>query len=139
MKKLFALASITALTGAVASTGVTTGCSSTETVTLPADSGASSSSGAAPKGDGGKKPVTPVGDDDDDSTPTKTCLNETPIDQTMIDYAKSEKVFPKNTCSAKELTDIGAYYKMHVSDADFTTTAWKGAVSEECGKCVFTE
>ncbi|MBX3227987.1 MAG: hypothetical protein KIT84_27820 [Labilithrix sp.] len=132
-RKLFALASITALTGAVATAGAA-GCSSTEVVTIAAEGG------AGPTGDGGKKnpgSVTPIGDDDDDEQ-TKTCLNEEPIDQTGFPYVKSKQAAAKGTCTAKELTDLGAYYKAHVQDDDFTATTWASSVSESCAECIFT-
>lgn len=137
-KKLFALASITALTGAVATSGVA-GCSSTEVVTIPADGGTSAPT-TSTKRDGGKSGVTPVGDDDDDddTAPVKTCLSEEPIDQTQLPYVKSKPAAAKGTCTAKELTDLGAYYKANASAQDFTATTWASSVSEKCAACVFT-
>lgn len=144
VKKLFALASITALTGFVA-TGFTAACSSTEVVTIPNEAGSStSSSGSAVKKDAkaGTSSGTPVGDDDDttgddDDTAEPTCLSKDPIDATAFPYTKSAKAV-KGACTTKELTDFSAYYKAHVSDDDFLDT-WPTAVSEKCSTCIFTD
>ena len=148
VKKLFALASVTALTGFVA-TGLTAACSSTEVVTIPNEAGTSSSggtsSGGAKKSDAkaGTSSGSVVGDDDDvtgdddDTTTTPTCLSKDPIDATKYDYIKVSKPV-KAACTAKELTDFSAYYKAHASDMDFIDT-WPTAVGENCAKCVFTD
>ena len=147
VKKLFALASVTAITGFVA-TGLTAACSSTEVVTIPneagSSSGASSSGTVKPKTDakGGTSSGSVVGDDDDttdddDSTTTPTCLNKDPIDATKYDYTKVAKG-QKAACTTKELSDFSAYYKAHASDSDFIDT-WPTSVSEKCAACVFTD
>ena len=148
VKKLFALASVTALTGFVA-TGLTAACSSTEVVTIPNEAGASSSGGGTSSGGAKKSDAKSSGSsgvvaddddsttDDDDSTPTPTCLSKDPIDATKYDYTKVSKGV-KGACTAKELTDFSAYYKAHASEDDFIDT-WPTAVGENCAKCVFTD
>jgi hypothetical protein len=145
VKKLFALASVTALTGFVA-TGLTAACSSTDVVTIPADAAASSSSSSGtvkPKKEGGSTSGAVVGDDDDttgdddDTTTTPTCLNKDPIDATKYTYVKSEKAV-KGACTTKELSDFSAYFKAHSSDDDIIDT-WPTSVSEKCSTCIFTD
>ena len=158
VKKLFALASVTALTGFVA-TGLTAACSSTEVVTVPneagSSSGAATSSGAAGKKDAkaGSSGVVSgdddttgdddvVGDDDtagddDDTTTTPTCLNKDPIDATKYPYTHVAKG-QKAACTTKELSDFSAYYKAHATEDDVLDT-WPTAVSAKCSACIFTD
>jgi len=149
VKKLFALASVTALTGFVA-TGLTAACSSTDVVTIPNEAGSSSgsttSSGGAKKSDakGGTSSGQVVGDDDDvapgdddDTAAVPTCLNKDPIDATKYDYTKVAKG-QKAACTTKELSDFSAYYKAHASDDDVIDT-WPTSVSEKCATCIFPD
>lgn len=163
VKKLFALASVTALTGFVAS-GLTAACSSTEVVTVPNEAGTSSS--GAPGKDAGKTGKTSssgsngddddsTGDDDtqgdDDTGPTDdddatgddddmaapTCLSKDPIDATKFPYTKSIKGI-KGACTTKELSDFSAYYKAHATEDDVLDT-WPTSVGAKCASCIFTD
>lgn len=148
VKKLFALASVTALTGFVA-TGFTAACSSTEVVTIPSEAGTSSGSTAdAGKKNNGKSSSggddddstgdddDVVEDDDDDTTAEPTCLNKDPIDATKYPYVH---VAPgqKAACDQAQLTAISTYYKDNASALDLE--GWKASVTEKCAACVFTE
>lgn len=81
VKKLFALASISALTGLVSAAGVA-GCSS-DTTTTPGDD-KSKDGGSTPRREAGG----PVGDDDDDDDDddVKACYSDDPIDTSKVEY-----------------------------------------------------
>jgi hypothetical protein len=135
-KKLFVLASVTALTGFVAAAG----CSSTETITLATDAGPGGSKTDAKKSTTSSGSIAGDDDDDDDGgpvAPVKSCLNTTPIDQTK--YAYIPAITPmKNACTDTETAAISAYYKAHGADASFKVTDWMATVSQGCASCIFT-
>lgn len=130
VKKLFALASVTALTGLVSAVSAA-GCSSTEVVNQPTGTDA---------GDGGKKTdakAPPVDDDAGDDT-VPSCLSTDPIDATQYPYSKAATTV--GACTADEMKAIGTFYKAKAdAKEDILVSEWKGSVSDKCAKCVFTD
>jgi hypothetical protein len=133
-KKLFALASVSAIAGLM--TAVTaSGCSTTTT-----ESSSSSSSGGT--GDGGKdsggstKDRTVVGDDEED-TPTD-CPQDVPLTEADLDKEigwKEAKATP-GACSAADLTQLEANFK----DTGIKTYFDLGKnLPDNCFKCVFAK
>jgi len=128
VKKLFALASVTALAGLVSAVGVA-GCSDTvDNVTPTPD--------ASP--DVKVKPDAAAADDDDDDV-EPSCMSTDPIDATTFPYAKALNA--PGSCTAAEATKLAAYYK-EAYDANAAdkvlASEWGAEVSEDCAKCVFT-
>lgn len=129
MKKLFALASITALTGLVSAVGVA-GCSETVTDTTPTpDAGPDP---VKPKVDASTQP-----DDDDDDDETVTCATKDSIDATKFPYKKAEQV--SGACTADELKKLTDWFagKANASE-EIKASAWKAEVSDACGECIFS-
>jgi hypothetical protein len=129
VKKLFALASVTALTGLIATAGVA-GCSSTTVQDASGDS-------AAPTGDGGKdasKPKTDGSADEDSGEPaTGTCPTLDPIDATALPWKSPTKLL--GACTAKELSDLVTYVDAN-SSAKYAD--WKKTVTgASCSSCIF--
>src|SRR4051812_43046842 len=109
VKKLFALASVTALTGFV-SAATASGCTTTETVTIPADGGGGADAKTKPPGSSGTsgKPIVVDDDGGEGEGTTPTCLDKTPIDAAQIAYTKSVKA-QKGACSPTEVGDLSQY------------------------------
>jgi hypothetical protein len=134
-KKLFVLASVTALTGFVAAAG----CSSTETISLGTDAGGGANTDA--KKSTSSSSGKPAGDDDDDdgggTATTKSCLSTDPIDQTKYEYIPA--ITPvKGACTDTDTAAFSAFYKAHGADASFKVTDWMATVSQGCSSCIFT-
>jgi hypothetical protein len=127
IKKLFALASVSALAGLVSAVGAA-GCSETE-VTPAADGGGTPDSG---KKDGGPK-TTP--DADVEPEPT-SCMVKDPIDATQYPYKTPTKSV--GACTTEELTKLSAYYKAHANEEP-AVSEWSKEVSEKCATCVFSD
>jgi hypothetical protein len=142
-KKLFALASVSALAGLVATAGGV-GCTVTGPATPPGtdasvDSGPSKlpKSDAGTKKDGGAKDDEEEGDDEEPETPqTPTCASKTAIDLSKIPY-EDPLVLP-GSCSEKDLTAISDYVANLKQTDELDLKAWKDTVSEKCASCVFT-
>jgi len=66
-----------------------------------------------------------------------SCLNTDPIDHTQIPYVKARPT-QAGACSAADITELGAYYKAHVQDPDFTALTWSTSVNAACSSCVFS-
>lgn len=130
VKKLFALASVTALAGLVSAVGAA-GCS--ETVVEP---GGTTDSGAADAKKSDAKTTTPP--DDDAEAPPESCLSTDPIDATKFPYTKALKAV--GACTTKESADLSAFFKTK-NDAkeDVKVTEWSAVVSDGCAKCVFSD
>jgi hypothetical protein len=128
VKKLFAVASVTALTGLV-STATVAGCSSDPEVRdTPSDGGQD----ATP--DGNPPPVPPV---DSGPEPPGTCMVSDPIDATKGPY-KSPRIKEGacDTGAVKLIEDLVA------SNKDATLDELKVALADystECAACVFAE
>ena len=129
VKKLFALASVTALTGLIATSGVA-GCSSTtvqatdgDAATAPVDSGK-----VTPKKD------ATTTDDDTGAPAAGTCPTLDAIDATALPW-KSPNVSMIGSCTEKSLTDLVMYIEAN-SGAKYAD--WKKTVTPAaCNTCVF--
>jgi hypothetical protein len=134
VKKIFALASVSALTGLVSAVAVA-GCSE-KTDAPKAGNGdamappkATQDGGPVQEGDGGGTSPTP----DDES-----CMEKKAIDATKFPYAKAKKL--ANACTTKELDDLSGYFTDRArQQQDVTITEWAKTVSDGCAKCVFSE
>ncbi|GEM_PF-1505712 len=132
VKKLFALASVTALGGLVAAVSAA-GCTTTEVITQssegPADAG---------RKDSGNRPPPSTGDDEDptDEDPV-TCLTKDPIDVSELTYKPPRT--PQSACPK----DVGDVVSNYINTAAKPT--WLGLrdevaqkVSADCAACVFS-
>jgi len=127
VKKLFALASVSALAGIVAATGA--GCT-TETV-VPAED-----VDAGPKDAGRDRAVVDPGDDDDDDE-IPSCAAKEPVTLTKIPYTTALQV--PGACTTADLAKLVAYFDANREAKDFTVAKWAAEVSETCSQCVFTD
>lgn len=131
VKKLFALASVTALAGLVSAVGVA-GCS--ETVVEPAATPDAGTDSGKPKTDSG--PVT--GDDDDDDVDPPSCATKDPIDATKFPYKKAEQT--AGACTAAELKKLTDWFaaKVDANEQNISVAEWKAEASAACGECIFS-
>jgi hypothetical protein len=147
-KKLFALASVSALAGLVATAGGV-GCTVTAPATAPGtdasvDSGPSKlpKSDGGTKKDGGAKDGEEEGEEEEEGgeTTVPACFKKDPIDGTKFAYTKAG-VKP-GACSNKELADWVSALKDLVDAKKLTDEAFYGLASEvsaTCAACVYTE
>lgn len=135
VKKIFALASVSALAGMM-STVAGTGCSSKD------EGGAAKPPVTTPDGGGGKDNGTKVGTDgggnepDETEAPT-TCIAKDPIDQTKFPYTKALK--SPGACSEKDLDELAKFFKDKAGAEDIKMSDWAAVVPEACAKCVFSD
>jgi hypothetical protein len=133
VRKLFALASVSALAGVVSVSGAA-GCSESAPQQGPSDSGAGA--GDAKAKDSGK-PTIP-GEEEVNETEPESCMAKDPIDSSNFPYTKARK--SPGACTEKEADDIAAYFKKEVeADRDVLVSEWQKAVSANCAKCVFSD
>ncbi|MBX3206140.1 MAG: hypothetical protein KF764_13805 [Labilithrix sp.] len=132
VKKIFALASVSALTGLV-SAAAAAGCSSNE------ETKAGAADGAPPPTqvkDGGETP-----DRDRPGTGTRPgaeCMETRDIDMTRVPYSRAKKT--ANACTTKELDDLSGFFRNKAQNAqDIVISDWAKVVSEGCASCVFSE
>jgi len=129
VKKLFALASVTALTGLIATVAVA-GCSST-TVQETAGDAAATTDG--PKADATKPKADGSADEDSGEPAAGTCPTLDPIDATALPWKAPYK--QEGACTAKELSDLVTYVDAN-SSAKYAD--WKKTVTgASCSKCIF--
>ena len=129
VKKLFALASVSALAGLVSAVGAA-GC--TETVETVSSSDAGSTTDAGKKDGSTAKPPADGGDEEE----PKSCLDPKPVDATRAPYKTA-----KQTLGACKESDLVALAKAIEGNNELTWEGLKDAVtaeSEECAKCVFS-
>ncbi|MBX3206137.1 MAG: hypothetical protein KF764_13790 [Labilithrix sp.] len=126
VKKLFALASVTALAGLVSAVGAA-GCSETVVESNPTDAGTPDAKA--------KADVAPGDDDDDDDS---TCLSTDPIDATQFPYTKAVK--SAGACTTAEAAALSAFFKTKVdAKEDVLVSEWSQEVSATCRACVFSD
>lgn len=131
MKRLFALATMTALTaGAALVAGG--GCSS---------EGGSSNQATGDAGDAGRGREAPSFSDRDagptEEAPT-SCMAEGPIDATKFPYKKAGVT--KDACTPAEADEIASYFAARADHAeDIEVSEWQKEVSPECAACVFSD
>jgi hypothetical protein len=123
-KKLFALASVTALTGLMA-TVAASGCSSTKT-----EDGATTD--AATPTDAAKTDAKkPTGDEEEPPASTE-CKGTTEVDATKLPW--KAPFVDKGMCTNQELANLVKY----VDENDTAKYAdWKGSVPAGCQACIF--
>jgi hypothetical protein len=127
-KKLFALASFSAVAGAFVL--APTGCSSSSTTTTTTDAGTDHKTPTPPP------PPPPPGDDADTGS-NNMCPDPTPIDPATLPY---EDPAPVNNgqCTEADLTKLGGAVASAKSDDDLKAILTGGATGT-CAKCVFTD
>lgn len=124
LKKLFALAGVTALTGAVVAVSAA-GCSSTTETTETTDSGTT---------DGGKKEGGGVGEDEDaGACPANVALTAADLDG-EIGWKKAAP--SPGACSQGDLTQLEANFKDDGIQSYFDLGK---SVSDACKACVFAK
>ena len=130
LKRIFALASVTALTGLLSAVAAA-GCSSDEPKAQSTlEAGSPNQNGEA----GSNKDLEDGGPPDDDIA----CMEKDAIDETKFPYATAKKA--PNACSAKELEDLAKFFTDKAQNTeDISIAEWKAAVSDTCAKCVFSE
>jgi hypothetical protein len=127
-KKMFALASVTALTGLVASVAAS-GCSST---TVDATGG---EGGTVTPAEAGKpKPVPDSGPDPAEDSGPGTCPTTDPIDATTAPW--KPPTTPSTACTEKQITDLVAYVEANPK-VDYPTL--KKQVTGACATCLFVK
>jgi len=129
VKKLFALASVTALTGLIATVAVA-GCSST---TVQDTSGDAAAATDAPKGDATKPKTDGSAEEDTGAPAAGTCPTLDAIDATALPWKAPTKL--TGACTEKELSDLVTYVGAN-SGAKYAD--WKKTVSGlSCSSCIF--
>lgn len=129
VKKLFALASMTALTGVVTA-GSSAGCSTTVTE-VPADSGSGT---PTPEEDSGPSVKPKPQPQDSGPGEPSTCPTEDPIDATKAPW-KSPTIAP-GSCTEADLTKMGS----DLGAQGGTIAKMKeGIATDACRNCVFAQ
>lgn len=136
-KKIFALASVSALAGLVSAAAVA-GCSSNDSD--------KASSGVTP-GTG-----SDAGDNVNDRPPRgnssgggggggggeDACMETRAIDMNRFPYARAKRV--ANACSNKEADDLSTYFRNKAQKGeDISIAEWAKSVSDGCAACVFSD
>lgn len=127
MKRIFALASISALGGLTAAASAA-GCSSDEPqASSPTDAGIDAQRGR----EAGPPAVDPTEPEEPAS-----CLSTDPIDATRFSYAKA--LTSRGACTDDELQKLSAFFKAKTSaNEDVLASEWSKEVSDDCAKCAF--
>jgi len=130
LKRIFALASVSALTG-LASAVAAAGCSSDEPkAQTPLEAGTTN-----PNGEGGTQSDPRDGGTPDDEI---ACMEKDSIDATKFPYATAKKA--PNACTNKELQDLATFFTDKAQNTeDISIREWSDSVSDGCAKCVFSE
>ncbi|MBX3263197.1 MAG: hypothetical protein KIS78_10050 [Labilithrix sp.] len=132
IKKIFALASVSALTGLV-SAAAAAGCSSNEEPKGSASDGAPPPTQTNDGGDDteGREPGSRPND-------TQSCMETRAIDMTRFPYARAKRA--ANACTTQELDEISAFFRTKAQNAqDIVISDWAKSVSEGCAACVFSD
>ena len=127
VKKLFALASVTALTGLMAAVAAS-GCSSSTVVdtTPPAEAGS----------DAKTKPVVEAGPEDDAAVPPGTCPTPDPVTSADIGLTWVPPGPPQAVCGQADLDALKKVFADGKGSAKYTDI--EAALGATCGPCVFT-
>ncbi len=130
VKRLFALAGVSALAGVV-SAAASAGCSSADTAMTDGDSGASTP-------DGGKsKPPVP-GDDAEPGGSPPECTPTKTIDVSGVPYTTA--LAAEGACTGDEAKAIQEFLDDAIAAGKtaFKQSEWAATVSAGCASCVFT-
>ncbi len=135
VKRILALASVSALTGLVSAVAAA-GCSSNDPEQKTSlEAGAPGLPEGGAKGEGGSSSSSSGGDNGDDPP---ACMETGTIDATKFPYATAKKA--PNACSAKELDDLAKYFTNKAQNTeDISIADWKKSVGDTCAKCVFSD
>lgn len=133
LNKIFALASVSALTGLVSAVAAA-GCS--ENNESPKAGPQDAASSPKQTQDGGAKEV---GDDGATRPPEDdSCMEKKSIDATKFPYAKARQ--QPNACTTKELDELSGYFTDRArQQQDIAISDWAKVVSDGCAKCVFSD
>ncbi|HVH46072.1 MAG TPA: hypothetical protein VM925_27170 [Labilithrix sp.] len=126
---MFALASVSALTGMV-TTVAAAGCSSKDDAPKAPDAAIDTKArdaGPQPQPDGGE----------DDTSETGPCLVQNAIDATKFPYTKAVK--SPGACTTKELDELAKFFKAKAGAEDIKMSDWAAVVGPSCAKCVFSD
>ncbi len=135
VKKIFALASVTTLTGLV-STVALMGCSTKNEDPIKAGPTADAQTPPKVTPDGGGSEADPTRKPDTDAP--KGCMETKAIDATKFPYLKAKK--QANACTTKELDALSSYFTDQAKkQEDITIADWTKTVSDGCAKCVFSD
>ena len=127
VKKLFALASVTALTGLMAAVAAS-GCSSSTVVDATPLTEAGPDAKVPPK-DSGKEP-------DPEETGAATCPTTTPVTEADIGLTWVAPGAPQSVCIQKNLDDLKALFAAGKGSAKYTDI--EKTLGTTCAPCVFT-
>jgi hypothetical protein len=134
VNKIFALASVSALTGLVSAVAAA-GCSSNNDppkATPGVEAGGPSKTG---------QEAGAPDDNGDPNAPEKSstdCMETKAIDVTKFPYEKAKK--QPNACTAKELDDLSAFFTDTAKKTqDISIKDWENVVSANCAQCVFSD
>ena len=127
MKRIFALASVSALGGLTAASAAT-GCSSDEPAgSRPTDAGIDVNRG---------RDAGPAVDPTEPEEP-ESCLSTEPIDATRFPYARAMR--SAGACTEDDLKAISTFFKEKTNAGeDVVVSEWSKEVSEKCAKCAFS-
>ncbi|HVJ93137.1 MAG TPA: hypothetical protein VM580_25225 [Labilithrix sp.] len=129
--RIFALASISALSGLVGAVAMT-GCSSSEEpkAATQGDAAAGTPDGGSEQ-DRGRSNTSQPSDDED------SCVARSSIDETQFPYTKAVKA--PGACTNNELSALGNYFKENAGSEDIKASDWAKVVSDKCATCVFSD
>jgi len=129
VSRVFTLASIATLTGAVMAAGAA-GCTNDDdgAATTDVDAGATGT-------DAGRDRFVPSESEDDEDEPAESCASKEPIDTTNIPYAKAST--SPGACGSDEMAALVKYYGEHDMNT-ISVADWAATVSATCAACAFT-
>lgn len=134
-RKIFALASVSALTGLVSTVAVA-GCSTSGGGGAQANA-ADAQPPAVKTPDGGTGSQA-SGGDGGTSTESSTCMKTDAIDATKFPYEAAKK--QPNACTQKELDALSSYFTDQArKQQDISISDWEKQVSAGCAACVFSD
>jgi hypothetical protein len=131
VKKIYAMASLSALSGMV-SAASTTGCSNEEN-----KAAATADASASPSATQDTKPASKP-DAGEDVDQEQSCLATEAIDATRFPYSRAKR--SAGACTTKELDAMSAFFGDKARKGeDVVISDWAKTVGDSCAKCVFSE
>jgi len=131
VKRIFALASVSALTGMVSAVAAA-GCSSDDDAEARPPDAATTDARSLQEAGPRDEPDAGGGGGDDG-----LCLADNPIDAAQFPYAKAIK--SPGACTTKELESLSSFFKERAGAEDVKMSEWAQVVGASCAKCVFSE
>lgn len=129
VRRIFALASVSALSGLVSAVAAA-GCSSDDpTAKSPLEAGSPNQNA-----EGGAR-----GEPDDGGISSdEPCMEKDSIDATKFPYATAKKA--PNACTNQELEDLAKFFTEKAQNTeDIVISDWAKVVSDTCATCVFSD